>query len=368
MWELGSRYPNWAWYNVCRGPLVSRLGPPVRYYREKRPARPRHARLETRETRLRRRWQSVPCSVGQTAGRSGWMPDETRRGAGRLAESAWDECVSAWDWRPGRYRWLAGVSLAAEQPPLGGSLVLAGAGTWAGGVQRRNRLNMSCVWRTAGSGAARPGVESCGARVGVRGDGPTGSRTGGTGVGGTAGFDGTADTACGTTSNNIATTESVPDQHISKAPRRWRSLTDISSLRSDRGRWPDHSKRQRRAPFSPTRLLRHSTAVVERTRRSRARSGWGTLAAGAPSPERGRSLRSLCSGLLTPLCCRAFTHPALAWPRGMLAHRNRIRWDRPPGCPQATGLLYTNLPRNVNHKTPLRHCQDIRILHLKQSK
>jgi len=44
--------------------------------------------------------------------------------------------------------------------------------------------------------------------------------------GGTAGVDGTADAACGTTSNNIATTESVSDQHILKAPRRWRSLTD----------------------------------------------------------------------------------------------------------------------------------------------
>ena len=74
----------------------------------------------------------------------------------------------------------------------------------------------------------------------------------GIGVDGTVGVDGcggnTSMTGCGMTE----TTAWDSGNNIMKAPRRWRPLSDISSLRSERGRCGDHSTRQRRAPFSPT--------------------------------------------------------------------------------------------------------------------
>ena len=144
-------------------------------------------------------------------------------------------CRRGTDGRADTGGWL-GCRLTAGEPPLGGTLALAGAGTWAVGRRRGCEWRVSRVWPAGVSGTAWPGVESCGTRDGVEGgDGSAGGtrRTAGDGttdtdVGGMTDCDGTAGFD-GTTPNGIATTDSVSDQHTLKAPRRWRSLSDISA-------------------------------------------------------------------------------------------------------------------------------------------
>jgi len=161
--------------------------------------------------------------------------------AGGLRARETSVCRRGTDGRADTGGWLV-ECLAAGQPPLGGTLALAEAGTGTDGRRRGFGWRVSRVWRAGDFGIAGPGVESCGTRDGVEGGGGSGDGTRGTAVGetrcpdvgGTTDFDGTADvggTASfdGTTPSDIATANSVSDQHTLKAPRRWRSLSDISA-------------------------------------------------------------------------------------------------------------------------------------------
>ena len=114
-------------------------------------------------------------------------------------------------------------------------------------------------------------------------------------------------------------------------------------------------KRPRQAPAPCPFQSHHSTAPQNPRDRP-------------PSPERGRSLRSLCSGLLASLRCRAFTHPALGRSLGMLVQPQPPTMGPPGGWPfphRAFICKMTAKSRTQNnaYSSSKRH-----KFHLKQSK
>ncbi len=239
---------------------------------------------------------------------------------------------------------LAGCRLLAAQPPLGGCLSVAGAG-WVDGIGTETDGYRD--WE------GFEGTETTGTRDSRGTAGSVGTPGHGTIL--THGDSGTVGTTAVVRSSRTTSTNKS-DQHSLKAPRRWRSLSDISRKPRAIGVAapttasasgvplsvpPDSTvRRRRRARFSRT-VLNEEPAWPALPRRNEHVAAESLAYDGRP-PIRRRLTRVSLGGIdalpptLATLCCSSvhghvalsqhrpsaipgFRHPALAWPRGMLA-------------------------------------------------